>query len=230
MDDQDSSLHFYFDFISPYAYFAWRQLPEFCKTHGLELKVHPVVFGKLLDHWGQLGPAEIQPKRQWLAAYCMRYAHLNGFDYNPPKFHPYNPLPSLRMALPAVSGKDHARVITRIFEAGWSEGEDLSDPDRLLELLEASGIDCASYSQQINETSVKEGLIAETADAIAKGVFGVPTIIVGDRLFWGNDQFEHIELLLSGKDPVDPGKIAALGKRERAIDRKAFKGSSRNAQ
>ena len=223
MSTSDSDLHFYFDFISPYAYFAWRRIPQFCKAHGLDLKIHPVVFGKLLDHWGQLGPAEIPPKREWLASYCMRYAQLNGFEYNPPKFHPYNPLPSLRMALQDVSGEDQQRVVTRIFEAGWSEGEDLGDAIRLRELLEASGIPSANYVDKISESAVKERLIAETADAIANGVFGVPTIIVGDKLFWGNDQFEHIELSLLGNDPASKDKIAAFGKRGRAIDRKVYK-------
>ena len=58
--------------------------------------------------------------------------------------------------------------------------------------------------------------------AIEKGVFGVPTIIIGDNLFWGNDQMEHIELLLSGNDPLDREKLNAQVERPRGIDRKAF--------
>ena len=216
------SLHFYFDFISPYAYFAWRQVPQLCADYELDLKVHPVVFGKLLDHWGQLGPAEIPPKSRWLKHYCARYAALNGFEYNPPKFHPYNPLASLRMALPEVCGDDQKQVISAIFEAGWSQGEDLGDGENLTRVLTSAGIACDDYLARINDPAVKDKLRKETEDAVAAGVFGVPTIIVGDQLFWGNDQFDHIKLLLDGNDPLDKEKVAAMDTRERAIDRKHF--------
>ena len=78
-------IHFYFEYLSPYAYFAWRQLPALARQYDCQIEAHPVVFGKLLDKWGQLGPAEIPPKQQWLNQYCLRYAALNGFEYNPPK-------------------------------------------------------------------------------------------------------------------------------------------------
>lgn len=181
-----------------------------------------MVFGKLLDHWGQLGPAEIMPKRQFLARYCLRYAALHGFEYNPPKYHPYNPLASLRMALQQVSGEDQVNVVNRIFEAGWSEGEDLGNTTRLLEILSEAGVSCEDYYQKIAEPEIKDQLRVETDNAIAQGVFGVPTIIIDDELFWGNDQLEHIELHLDGNDPIDKEKVAALGERDRAIDRKSF--------
>ena len=74
------SIHFYFDYISPFAYFAWRQLPSIAEKYNRRIEAHPVVFGKLLDHWGQLGPAEIAPKRNWLHQFCLRYAVVNGFE------------------------------------------------------------------------------------------------------------------------------------------------------
>ena len=67
-------LDFYFDYLSPYAYFSWRRLQPLCLQHNLELRPHPVVFGKLLDHWGQRGPAEIPPKKASVYQYCYRYA------------------------------------------------------------------------------------------------------------------------------------------------------------
>ncbi|MBT6265600.1 MAG: 2-hydroxychromene-2-carboxylate isomerase, partial [Halieaceae bacterium] len=100
------TIHFYFDYLSPYAYFAWRRLPALARQYDCEIDPHPVVFGKLLDKWGQLGPAEIPPKQQWLNQYCLRYAALNGFEYNPPKQHPFNPLAALRLSLKPVSGAD----------------------------------------------------------------------------------------------------------------------------
>ena len=217
-----SKIHFYFDFISPYAYFAWRKLPALAKKYNREIEAHPVVFGKLLDKWGQLGPAEIPPKRNWLNEYCFRYAALNGFKYNPPKKHPFNPLAALRMSLKEVSGDDQLRVIDSIFKGGWSHGADLGDLSTLISLLTKESIDGKSLSEKILDLNIKELLINETSFAIEKGVFGVPTIIIDDNLFWGNDQMDHIELLLEGRDPLDREKLNDQ-ERPRAIDRKAFK-------
>jgi predicted thioredoxin/glutaredoxin len=75
---------------------------------------------------------------------------------------------------------------------------------------------------KVADPQVKDALVSETNMAIEKGVFGVPTVIVDGNLFWGNDQIEHVALLLSGQDPLDRDKLTALQNRPRAIDRKAF--------
>jgi 2-hydroxychromene-2-carboxylate isomerase len=192
------------------------------RQYDCEIDPHPVVFGKLLDKWGQLGPAEIPPKQQWLNQYCLRYAALNGFEYNPPKQHPFNPLAALRLSLKPVAGADQHRVISALFEAGWSHGADLGDLPTLIDLLVKQSINGETLSRKITDPQVKDALVSETNMAIEKGVFGVPTIIIDDNLFWGNDQIEHVALLLSGQDPLDRVKLTALQNRPRAIDRKAF--------
>lgn len=217
-----TKIHFYFDFISPYSYFAWLKLPDLAKKYNREIEAHPVVFGKLLDKWGQLGPAEIPPKQSWLNQYCLRYAALNGFEYNPPKEHPFNPLAALRMSLKEVSSIDQLRVIDALFKGGWSQGADLGDLSVLISLLTEQSINGEILSLKVSESDIKNLLINETNNAIEKGVFGVPTIIIDDNLFWGNDQMNHIELLLDGKDPLDKAKLN-LEERPRALDRKAFK-------
>lgn len=215
-----STLDYYFDYLSPFAFFAWRDIGEFCGKNGLELRAHPVVFGKLLDHWGQLGPAEIPPKRDWVSRYCLRYASLHGFEYNPPKFHPFNPLPALRLSLLEVCGEQQLAVIQELFEAGWTRGEDLGDVNNLIAILKRAGIETGGLKKKITDPNIKEALFAETSNAIANGVFGVPTMIVNDQLFWGNDQFEHIQLVLDGNDPLDNKNTHSLKSRPRKIDRK----------
>ena len=217
-----AKIYFYFDFISPYSYFAWRKLPALAKKYNREIEARPIVFGKLLDKWGQLGPAEIPPKNSWLNQYCLRYAAINEFEFNPPKTHPFNPLAALRMSLKEVSGADQLKVIDVIFKGGWSQGADLGDLSTLISLLDKQSINGEILSQKISETEIKNLLINETNNAIQKGVFGVPTIIIDDNLFWGNDQMGHIELLLDGKDPLDREKLNDQ-LRPRAIDRKALK-------
>lgn len=213
-------LDFYFDFISMYACFAWRQITEICTARDVELVAHPVIFGKLLDHWGQLGPAEIPPKREFVYKWAARYAKLQGFEFDPPAQHPYNPLPSLRLALPEVGGPDQHRIINAIFDAGWSNGQDIGNPAVLSAVLDADGLDGTEFTARTTEPAVKDALRRETEDALARGVFGVPTMIVDEELFWGNDQMDHVILCLDGKDPLDKARVAALLARERGVDRK----------
>ena len=126
------------------------------------------------------------------------------------------------MSLKEVSGADQLKVIDVIFKGGWSQGADLGDLSTLISLLAKQSINGEILSQKISETEIKNLLINETNNAIQKGVFGVPTIIIDDNLFWGNDQMDHIELLLDGKDPLDREKLNDQ-LRPRAIDRKALK-------
>ena len=216
-------IDFYFDYLSPYAYFAWRKIRSFRDAHGLELRTHPVVFGKLLDHWGQLGPAEVPPKREWLIKYCARYAHQHGFIFKGPQFHPFNSLSALRLSLSEVSGQDQEKVVTEIFEAGWAEGRDIGDVRTLISVLDSGGINGTALAEKIKEPTVKEQLIHETDKALQLGVFGIPTLIIDDQLFWGNDQFDHMSLYLEGNDPINVEEMEKAMARKRAIDRKKVK-------
>ena len=215
-------LHFYFDFISPYAYFSWRWLQPFCRQHRLTLIPHPVVFGKLLDHWGQLGPAEVKPKKAALYRYCYRYAHAEGFNFNPPQRHPFNPLPALRLSLKEVSGEQQQALISAIFEAGWSRGADLSCEHTLKQLVTDVGLDADITMARIQEADVKALLVQETQEALAQDVFGVPTFVLDGELFWGNDQREHLKLCVEGDDPLDREALEEMLARARGIDRKQF--------
>ncbi|MEH6650674.1 MAG: 2-hydroxychromene-2-carboxylate isomerase [Motiliproteus sp.] len=223
-------LDFYFDYLSPYAYFSWRRLQSLCQQHSVTLRPHPVVFGKLLDHWGQRGPAEIAPKKASLYRYCYRYATLNGFVFDPPRCHPYNPLPSLRLSLPQVCGDRQIEVISALFDAGWTEGADLGSVDRLQAILDRAGFDGAAMLAAIETDAVKQQLRDETEQAIGHGVFGVPTFIVDQQLFWGNDQVDHLELYLQGDDPLDVDAVEAMLARPRGIDRKVMKDDNRRLQ
>lgn len=215
-------LYFYFDYLSPYAYFSWRKIKNFCEEKNLELILQPIVFGKLLDHWGQLGPAEIPPKRKWLMSYCIRYAKQHGFKFTGPKKHPFNTLTALRLSLPEVSGSDQMRIVDTVFKASWTQGKDLGDRNELIETLNAAHFDGGTLVANTDKSSTKDLLKKSTSDAIERGVFGVPTVIIDDQLFWGNDQFEHMAMHLSGDDGVSEELLNKVLKRERGIDRKAL--------
>ncbi|XXY50476.1 2-hydroxychromene-2-carboxylate isomerase [Sorangium sp. So ce269] len=215
-----SRVDFYFDYISGYAYFAWLRLQEICDRRGAELGVHPVLFAGLLDHWGQLGPAEIPPKREWAYKDAFRVAHLHGIELSCPKYHPFNPLLALRLSLPEVGGAEQRRVVAAIFRAGWGQGIDLGSRDELAGALDREGLDSRGLIERASAPAAKEALRQGTERAVGRGVFGVPTTFVGDELFWGSDRMDHIELALDGRDPLDHARVREALARPRAADRR----------
>ncbi len=195
-------LDFYFDYLSPYAYLAFLEIPDLCDRHEVELRARPVLFAGLLDHWGQRGPAEIPPKGRHAFRECMRYALLRDIPLRSPRQHPFRPLTALRVSLAEVSGADQLRVIRALFEHGWAQGGDLGDDTEIEAALDAAGLDGKALVARAEEPRSKERLREETEAAVGRGIFGIPTMIVQDELFWGLDPFPYMELLLEGKDPL----------------------------
>ena len=205
-----SHIDFWFDFISPYAYFAWRRIGPMAASTGATLQIRPVLFAGLLDHHGQLGPAEIPSKREHTFKDIARYAALHQIPLAGPATHPFNPLTALRVALPEVSGPHQAKVVDALFGAGWGRGIDLGDPDAIAAALTAADLDGAALVARTRDPEVKAALLAQTKAAIDQGVFGVPTTIVDGEPFWGNDRLEYVELALAGRDPLPEGAAERL--------------------
>jgi 2-hydroxychromene-2-carboxylate isomerase len=203
-------VEFFFDFVSPYSYLAWPRLRALCARRGLALELRPVLFAALLDHGGQRGPAEIPSKRAWLVRDCLRVAAVQAVSFTFPKHHPFNPLVALRIALRAVAGEQQERVVDALWNAGWADGADLGSPDALAAALDARGLDGRGLLARASEPIAKDALRTETADAIAREIFGVPTMVAGGELFWGNDRIDHLELALDGRDPLDRTRITEL--------------------
>lgn len=196
-----SELTYYFDYLSPYSFFGWQWIGDFCEEHDLTLRAEPVLLGALLSHWGHKGPAEIPAKREFAFRDCLRVAGEMGLEFRMPKHHPFNPLPSLRVSLREVAGDDQHRVIDTLWNAGWQEGADLGSPDVIASVLSKAGLDGAALVEKTADPAVKEALKTTTGEAIERGVFGVPTFIVGGELFWGNDQREPLRRWVVDGDP-----------------------------
>jgi len=184
----------YFDFISPFAYIGLARLGRFSEK--LEIRYRPILFAGLLNHWGQKGPAEIPPKRTWTFRYCTWWAAQQGIAFRSPALHPFNPLPYLRLA---IAAGNTPFAIRRIFEALWTTGADPADERAFAELARSLNID----PLRLGEQAIKDALRLETQQAVARGVFGVPTLAVDDELFWGADAMEFVEAYLA-----DPGIVA----------------------
>ena len=197
-------LDWYFDFISPFAYLQWRRLrrdhPE------VALNPKPLLFAAILNHVGQLGPAEIPQKRRHTYRIVLWQARAAGIPLHFPPAHPFNPLPALRLCLAAP---DRMQAIDAIFAHIWEHGRLADSVEALADVAASLGIDDTAA---IARDEVKRELLANGEEAMALGVFGVPTLRVRDELFWGNDA---TELALAYRD--DEGALDAEMRRVDAI-------------
>lgn len=169
----------YFDYLSPYAYLQFHRFDEL--PSDLEVAIKPVVFGALLQHHGQLGPAEIPSKRTFVYRFFQWQCARRGLPFRLPH-HPFPPLPMLRLTIAAGST---AQAVETIFHGIYGEGRAPGDAGTLGVLGERLGV--ADPEQAVQAPAVKEALWDNTNEAIAAGVFGVPTFVTGGEVFWGDD-------------------------------------------
>jgi len=184
------TITFHLDFISPYAYLAFEQLPKALEGLSYAVEYRPILFAGLLKHHGQLGPAEIPGKREWTYRQVLWQAHVHGIPMQMPAVHPFNPLGLLRLAI-ACGPNRH--VCETIFRHVWRGGADAADATRL-QALQAS----LAPKRDPASDEVKAALKDATAQAIAAGLFGVPAFTVDDKLFWGFDALPMLRAALEG--------------------------------
>ncbi|MBB6519990.1 2-hydroxychromene-2-carboxylate isomerase [Pseudoteredinibacter isoporae] len=192
---------FYFDYISPYAYIGWQKLSELKDKTGLSIEPVPVLFAGLLRAYGQIGPAEHPAKQKWMQRNIARKCEEMGITIKAPRFHPFNPLLGLRIAAEENDIQQRHAIIDALMNAVWQEQKHISEEADVFEALEKAGLDANALIKQGLGKSASEQLKKNTNEAIEKGVFGVPTIIVGNDLFFGQDDYRYLELLLENKDP-----------------------------
>lgn len=183
----------YLDFISPYAYLAFEALPKSLQGCGSYQVIYkPVLFAAMLKRYGHLGPAEIEGKRAWTYRQVLWQAHQHQITLDMPGAHPFNPLALLRLALACGSqGAVNRYVCETIFRHVWRGGAAADDAQRLQALAQQLQPPCAPDCE-----AVKTQLKTNTQEAIAQGVFGVPAMVVDDKLFWGFDALPMLRAYL----------------------------------
>jgi 2-hydroxychromene-2-carboxylate isomerase len=144
----------------------------------------------LLNHFGQKGPAEVEPKRAWTFRHVAWLAHTHGIEMQAPVTHPFNPLALLRLALAAGANR---RSVEAVMRHVWVGGGSATDPARVAALTQA-----LAPARDPASDGVKAELRANTENAIARGIFGVPTCELDGRLFWGLDALPMLRGALTG--------------------------------
>ena len=216
-------LAFYFDFISPYAFLAWTQVHAIAERNDRTVAVIPVLFAGLLEAHGTKGPAEIPAKRAYLFRDVYRKAHRLGLpELRPPPAHPFNPLLALRVASLPMDAAEQRRLVDALYAATWLEGTGVDSPEAVAAAASRAGLDGPALVRAAQEPEAKTRLRAATEEAIARGVFGVPSVLADGELFWGTDALEHLEVFLRGEDPVP--KDLTWADRPAGATRRAMRG------
>jgi 2-hydroxychromene-2-carboxylate isomerase len=187
-------IDFYFDFPSPYAYLAHTQLPRIAAEHGAAIVYHPFRILELMKIVGNR-PTTIECKnkgkyagadlQRWVTRYKVDFSrnpHSKSFDFAELD----------RGALVAIEDARGAEYVTAIFAAIWGKPEDLSQRSVLIDVLRRAGFDAQQLLERASADPVIAQLEAETKAAAERGVFGAPTMFVGDQMYFGNDRFDFV--------------------------------------
>ena len=188
----------YFDFVSPFSYLQWRKLRPLLATH--RIVPVPIVFGAVLASMAHKGPAEIERKREFTYRHVLWRAQAEGTPLRFPPAHPFNPLHALRLC---VAAGTTPAAIDALFDWVWRDGREAGSVEAIAPVAAALGVPLAA----VGSDATKAALRANTDAAIAAGVFGVPTLAIGDALLWGNDAHDLAVAALADPGLLDRGEM-----------------------
>lgn len=204
-------LRFFFDYVSPYAYLAWTQLPALAGRHGRTVELVPVLFAGVLNALGTTGPAEVAPKRFYLYKHTTRLGHDLGVPFAVPAAHPFNPLPALRVTAAVRNPEERHRLVSALYAAIWGGGGGLESPERLVAAITSvAGLDAGALLEAARTPEVKDQLRRNTEELLAVGGFGVPTVLADGELFFGLDSLGHLERFLRGEEALTREEMERL--------------------
>ena len=183
------SIDFYFDFISPYSYLAHKKINSIKKKKSTPFNYKPILVGGLHNLQGITAPAFIKPKLKYMVNDCILIAKKNNFDFIWNSQFPINSLNIMRGYL-FVNANLKDLYLDLIFDAYWKDNLDVSNEDILKTLLNKNNIDLDSFLLGIKDHKIKDELKNITREAYHKEIFGVPTFVVNNKIFWGQDRLE----------------------------------------
>jgi len=190
---------FFFDFGSPTSYLAWTQLPRLVAETGAELRWRPMLLGGVFKATGNASPVTVPAKGRWMFQDMARWARLYGV---PLAMNPHFPINTLTLMRGAVGLQmrqpaDFERYVEAVYRAMWAQPVNMGDPAVMAEVLQRAGFDPAAFVALVGEAEVKAALVANTDEAVARGVFGAPTVFVGGQMFFGQDRLKFVREALA---------------------------------
>lgn len=192
------TVEFYFDFGSPYSYLAYKALPGIAAAHGAQIVWRPILLGGVFKATGNHSPADIPAKNKWMHEDLRLWAARYGVAFERNPHFPINTLTLMRGATGMqMRGPDFHKYAATIFHAMWEKPRNLGDAQELAAVLRQAGFDAEGFQSLVNDPAVKEQLKQNTEAAVARGVFGVPTFVVGEAMFWGQDRLDFVAAALA---------------------------------
>ncbi len=185
-------VEFYYDYGSPAAYLAWTQMPGLCAGTGAELVLKPILLGGVFKATGNQTPVAIEAKGKWMFADMERFAARYGVPYAMNPHFIINSLPLMRGAVWAQQQDCLEAYNKTMFEAVWVDQKNMNDPVVIMSVLADAGFDAQVVADAIQTSEVKQVLIGETAAAVDRGAFGVPTMIVDGVMHFGQDRLDWV--------------------------------------
>jgi len=193
------TVEFFYDFGSPTVYLAATQLPTIAGTVGATIDWRPMLLGGVFKSTGNQSPVAVSAKAVYMNDDLQRFAKRYEVPF---RFNPHFPINTLALMRGAVAYKDDAVASSTyrdaIFTAIWVNARNLNEPDVIKQVLGDAGLDPAELMNRIGKQTVKDQLIANTEEAVNRGVFGAPTFFVGDQMFFGQDRLDFVTEALSG--------------------------------
>lgn len=190
------SVDFYYDYGSPTAYLAWTQLVEICQKAGATINYKPMLLGGVFKATGNPSPMLVESKQTYLQKDFARHAEHYAVPYVMNPHFPVNTVGIMRGAMWAAA-TDHLEAYNKtMFEAVWADQKNMADPEVITEVLESAGFVAAPIIEATGQAEIKQALIDATNEAVERGVFGAPTMFVGDEMFFGQDRLDWVERTL----------------------------------
>lgn len=189
----NTAIEFFFDLVSPYSYLASEKIEELAKQNNRELIWKPFLLGglfKALD--APPAPGLLPYKKPYLFKDLDRLAKFHGIPFNTPSEFPRLTVKPLR-ALLSLPKEDLPEAVHQLYRAYWVEDRDISDASVLADLLGAEAV------EKTGDPEIKQSLIQATDEAVSRGLFGAPTFLVGQEMFFGHDRMDLLEAFLQDR-------------------------------
>jgi 2-hydroxychromene-2-carboxylate isomerase len=182
------SIEFYFDFVSPYSYLAFQEIKKIEKKELIKIKYMPILLGGLHNLHGIKAPAFIPSKAKFMIRDCKLIAEKNKIEF---KFNSYFPIKTLNLMRGVLVSQEDDFVkffINTIFNAIWKDGLNLNDANIIDKILKNMNINPKTFILRSTSQNIKSLLKEKTSEAHEKGIFGAPTFLVNNKIFWGQDR------------------------------------------
>ncbi|MGE5649520.1 MAG: 2-hydroxychromene-2-carboxylate isomerase [Bacillota bacterium] len=192
-------IDFYFDFSSPYGYFASTRIDQLAERYGRAVKWHPLLLGVIFKTTGGAPLPAVPLKGDYAFRDFERTARFHDIPYARPELFPLPTQLAARAMLWIEQSQGEAKAVEfakAVYRAYFADGKKIIDPDVIVPLASAIGIEAGALIDGANGADIKERLRVDIEAAVARGVFGSPFVIVDDEPFWGFDRFDQLEAYL----------------------------------